>query len=317
MKAVKTILVIIVVTLIGFFVIKWLRNIDHAQDTDLPTNEYTKLDSILIDSLKKMPVNKFCKQYYLEIQSTIADHFKDSDLGLTYYKDGGIWKSGKDDNLNKQWNDILCKNLFSAYAPKFVEQAMYVFSRSEWNIKDLEFIRSEVQLLRQSKYLGTTGLITSFDSINTILMKYYEINAFVNDCKMFKCPDSELNISFPDVSVRVIKSRQYISNNLDNSYVNNCTRLKEEVQGIPEILFEKHVDYLTKIINKHGPRYKEFPDQASYSNSIYSPLKNQCEGLNNDVYGISELVFSNGQNSVLALLDKYNKDAYALFSKKH
>jgi len=63
MKAVKIILAIVVVAIIGFFVTKGLINIDPPKDADLPKNQYTERDSILIDSLKKMPENKFCKEY--------------------------------------------------------------------------------------------------------------------------------------------------------------------------------------------------------------------------------------------------------------
>ena len=316
MKSIKIILAIVVVAIIGFFVTKWLINIDPPKKIDLPKNQYTERDSIMIDSLKRMPVNKFCKEYYLKVQATIDEDFRNGSLGLTSYKEDSIWKVKKDENLNNQWKEILSKNLYSAYAPKFVEQAMYVFSRSEWKDDDLKFIRSEVKSLQNSTHLSEGPIKTSFDKINTILAKYDEINNFINACKRYTYSNYDLESTFPDVSDKIQKSRAYITNNLDNSYVNNCTRLKEGLPAIPKILFDKHINYLTKKINDNGARYSEFNYQSDYSNTIYTPLRNQIDALNNDIYGIGDYVFNNGYNSVYNLLSDYNRDATNYYKNK-
>lgn len=309
MKAVKIILAIVVVAIIGFFVTTWVIRITQPIDTSPPENQYTKEIQRKIDSLKTLPENRFCNKYYDDVRAGIDEFYRNGSLGLTSYKDGSIWKEKKDDNLNNQWNEILCKNLYSAYAPQFVEQAMYVFSRSEWKKADLKFIRSEVKILKSSAYLGSTGLVTSFDKINTILAKYDEINNFINACKRYAYSNYDLESTFPDVSDKIQKSRAYITNNLDNSYVNNCTRLKEGLPAIPKILFDKHISYLTKKINDNGARYSEFNFQSDYSNTIYTPLRNQEDALDNDIYGIGDNVFNKAYNSLYSLLRDYNRDA--------
>jgi hypothetical protein len=303
MKAVKIILAIVVVAIIGFFVTKWLINIDPPKDVDLPKNQYTERIESEIDSLKKMPENKFCQKYYNDVQYRINDYFNQGFLG-------------ENESDNSQWQEILSKNLYSAYAPKFVEQAMYVFSRSEWKNDDLKFIRSEAKILKSSTYLGNTGLVTSFDEINTILAKHDEINGFINACKGFAYSNYDLETTYPDVSEKIIKSRAYITNNLDNSYVNNCTRLKDGLQSIPKILFDKHISYLTKKINDNGARNDEFNSQIDFSNTIYTPLRNQVDALNDDTYGIGDYVFNNGYNSVYNLLSDFNRDATNYYKNK-
>ena len=199
MKAVKIILAVVVVAIIAFFVTKWLINIDPPKDIDLPKNQYTERIEIEIDSLKK-----FCQKYYNDVQYRISDYFNQGFLG-------------NNESDNSQWQEILLKNLYSAYAPKFVEQATYVFSRSDWKNDDLKFIRNEVKNLKSSVYLGSTGLVTSFDEINTILAKYDEINNFINACKGYTYSNYDLESTFPDVSDMIQKSRANITNNLDNS----------------------------------------------------------------------------------------------------
>jgi len=309
MKAIKIILAIVVIAVIGFFVTKWSINIVPPKYIDLPKNQYTDRDSIMIDSLERIPVDKFCKEYYLKVQATIDEDFRNGSLGLTSYKEDNIWKEKKDDNLNNQWNEILSKNLYSAYAPKFIEQAIYVFSRSEWKNDDLKFIRNEVKNLRSSAYLGSTGLVTSLDKINNIIAKYDEINNFINACKGYEYSNYNLESTFPDVSENINKSKVYIANNLDNSYVNNCTRLKEGLRSIPKILFDKHISYLTKKINDNRARYSEFNYQYDYSNTIYTPLRKQIDALNNDIYGIGDDDFNNGYNSLSKRLSDFNRDA--------
>ena len=296
MKAVKMILAIVVVATIGFFVTKWLINIDPPKNVDLPKNQYTERIESEIDSLKKMPESKFCQKYYNDVQYRINDYFNQGFLG-------------KNESDNSQWQEILLKNLYSAYAHMFVEQAMYVFGRSDWKNEDLKFIRSEVKILKNSSYLGSTGLVTSFDEINSILAKYDEINGFINACKSFAYSNYDLKNTYPNVSEKIIKSRAYITNNLDNSYVNNCTRLKDGLEAIPKILFDNHISYLTKKINNNGAKYNDFNYQSDFSNSIYTPLRNQVDALNNDIYGISDNAFGNGYNSVYYLLSGYNRDA--------
>jgi len=314
MKAVKIILAIAVVAIIGFFVTKWLIDFIPPEDINLPENQYTERDSIMIDSLKRIPVDKFCKVYYLKVQATIDEDFRNGSLGLTSYKEGNIWKEKKDDNLNNQWYEILSRDLYSAYASKFVDQAMFVFNGSTWSNQDLKFIRDELNELMNSSYYEQSSRV--FNPIKDILSKYDEINNFINACKGYTFSNYDLEITFPDVSEKIQKSKAYITNNLDNSYVNNCTRLKEGLQAIPKILFDKHISYLTKKVNDNGARYSEFNYQSDYSNTIYTPLRNQVDALNNDIYGIGDNVFNNAYHSVYNLLSDYNRDATNYYKNK-
>jgi len=300
MKAVKIILAIAVVAVIGLFVWKWLAPLTERSSYKPPINQFTERIESEIDSLSKSPVNVFCKNFYKEIQYRIND----------YHEQGFFGKSESD---NDQWKEILSKNLYSAYASKFAEQAMYVFNGSEWRIDNLNFIRNEVKELKKSEYLDLTA--NYFNQIDQILAKYDEIAGFVSHCNNFTFDNYELGVFFPNVSDKIQKSRAYLSNN--NGYVDNCTRLKNGLQEIPQKLFNKHTNYLHTKIQQNGNRYNEFNYQSDYSNTIYTPLKNQIEDLNNDVYGIGNNAFDNGYNSLENLLSSYNRDATNYFRNKN
>lgn len=301
MKAIKIIFAVAVIAIIGFFVWKWLVKIEGVGAVTPPKNQFiTRIESE-INSLIKSPKNVFCQKFYKDIQYHITD----------YHKQGFL---GKTESDNNQWKEILSKNLYSAYAPKFAEQTMHVFNGLEWKINDLKFIHSEVLVLQSSTYLEQSSPVaTSFKNIRMILAKYDEIAGFISTCNNFSYSYYSSGDQFPDVSDKIQKSRAYLSNNLDNSYVNNCTRLKDGLHEIPQKLFDKHISYLHTKIQKNSSRYNEYKYQSDYSNNIYTPLRNQIDALNNDIYGINDNTFNSEYSSLDNLLGSYNRQATDYF----
>ena len=313
MKAAKLILAISVVALIGFFIWKWWPKppCKGCPTGVTQTNLYTKRIQKDIDSLQNMPEKTFCHAYYQQIQDRLDYFWKQGSLGLTTYKDGNIEKTKKDANANSQWKDYLSQNLYSAYAPVFVEQAMYIFSRSEWKIEDINFIRNEVKSLKASSYLQASSPVAfSFNKINFILARYDDRIWFINDCKKFPAPNDDLNSSYPDMSIMIAKSKGYMNTDPNNDEINHCTRLKNDLENIPEMLFEKHIDYLKKKINANGEEYCDCTCPADWSKKIFNPLKAQINALDNKIYGIDFQTFMNGYDSVNNLLMQYNRKAY-------
>jgi hypothetical protein len=299
MKAIKIILAIAVIALIGFFVWKWLVGINPPPPPPPPINQFTARITSEIDSLSKSPANVFCPKFYKDIQFRITDYHKQKFFG-------------KSESDNDQWKEILQKNLYSAYAPKFVEQAMYVFGGSDWRNDNLQFIRSEVKTLQSSAYLGQGSVDTSFKKILNILAKHDEIAGFISACNNFSYSYYGLSDHFPDVSDKIQKSRAYLANNLDNHYVNNCARLKNGLQTIPQTLFNTHITYLRDKIELYSEKYTEYNSQAEYSNAIYTPLRNQIGALDNGTYGgISN--FASAYSSLEELLTEDNVKAFNYF----
>jgi hypothetical protein len=107
----------------------------------------------------------------------------------------------------------------------------------------------------------------------------------------------------------VQKSRTYLVNNLDNTYVNNCTRLKDGLREIPQKLLNKHIAYLRAKIQQNGRKYTESKYnkyQSDYSNNIYMPLSNQIDKIRRNIYGID---VGAAQENLFELLDAYNDRA--------
>jgi len=314
MKKIKITLAIFIVGVIIFFIFKWDVIFTPPPPIKPGPNQFTEKIENEIQSLVNLPINTFSPQPYSDILYLIDDYHKKGFLGISYSNDN---VEINNQNHNDQWREIFLINLYSAYAPKFIEQAMFVFKGSKWSNADLSFIRNEVLILQASPYLTQNSPVTnSFNEIRSILAKYDEIASFIASNNSFPDPNYSLNVSFPDLSDRIKRSRKYLANNLDNPYVNNCARLREGLQGIPRKLFYKHVSYLSRKINENGGRFTEFEYQAEYSNAIFTPLRNQLDALNNQVYGIGNNTFNNAYNSLDNLLIDYNIRAFEYFTEK-
>jgi DNA repair ATPase RecN len=264
-----------VVTAIAIFVIWSLVITPPPPPPLLSENQFSKRIEHEIDSLGKWPDSKFCKDFYNEVAYHIDDYYNNKRLGQT-------------PSENEQWKENLTKNLYSAYTGKFVNQAFYVFGRSEWKIEDLKFIRSEYQTLRKSKLLEKGSPVdTKFAEIQTILRKYDEIAGFISGSKSFSFSVFGLSDRFP-VSVaqgKLSQARIYLSS--PYASVNHCARLHDGLKDIPQTLFRAHVRYLDKKITHWSGMYKHYNSHSDYVNNLHKPLKEEIDALDNDIYSVN------------------------------
>jgi hypothetical protein len=250
---------------------------DPIIDPPPPENQFTRRIEQEIDSLGKWPDSKFCKDFYKEAGYHIDDYYEQGRLGNT-------------PSENDQWKENLTKNLYSAYADKFVSQAFYVFRNSEWIVEDLKFIRSEYQTLRKSKLLEKGSPVDKkLAEIQTIFSKYDEIVGFISVCRNFSYSASGLFDRFPisEAQDKISRAKIYRDSRLGNEYINHCTRLHDGLNEIPQVLFRAHVRYLDVKINNWSDMYSNFNSQSDYANNLYKPLKNEIEALDNDIYHVA------------------------------
>jgi hypothetical protein len=302
MRIIKISLVIIFLGTLAFLAWNWSgKKVPPPQDVEVSKNQFvTKIDEEM-ELLRAMSVNTFSKRQYDITLFHIRDYFKQGLLG-----------GNENDNLQQKEN--LSKRLFYIYAPKFIEQAMYVFKGNEWNIKKLDTIRKEVLILQKSIYLNSTSQVAkSFKEINFILTKYDQVNYLIYSANNFQPSNYGLNDFFPDATDIIQKVRENISNGLFNPYVNNCSRLKVELARIPNKLFEMHVSYLEGKFKQHIERYMEFDSQAEYFDSIYEPLKNQLNSFSMNIYEVEDSYFRVKHKKLENMLNDDNRKAFIYF----
>ena len=301
MKIIKIIIAISIIAAIALVAMNWIGGTPPPPPIveETPTvNTYVTRIQAEIASIRKAPASIISKEQYENTKYLIAD-FHQQNLLSSNANDGN------------QWKEILSRDVYTAYAGKFKEQAMYVFENSEWNVDDINTIRSELKQLRSSTYLEKDSpLAVSFKKIDTILDKYDEIASFIRKCKNYRFTDYSLQTAFPSPTDNIEQAKNYLKNKLENPYVNNCLRLKEGLQAIPIMLFDEHVRYLRTKISEHADNYPEYSTQAAYSTSVFTPLKNQLKALSNEVYELTEEdLFRREHEALERLLSSYNMRA--------
>jgi hypothetical protein len=307
MKSVKITLAVIVVAAITVAIIWGFMSVGNSGEIELPKNTYTIEIEKKIESLKKMPNSSFCDSLNKEIK-----YYIDDDYSLN--------KLGNNQSENDQWKKNLSSNLYAAYADKFIQQAFYVFKGSEWDEQKLSFIRTEYQILQKDGI--QTGMLeknsitdNKLNEIKNILLKYTEIRDFINSCKGFTFPNpTSLGTQFPisTIQANIIRSEEYLKNNLGNEYVGNCIRLKTDLSEVPKFLFKAHVKYLDNKITFWEGKYVDYFSQRDYYDNLYEPLEKELNKLDNNIYNVNN--FDAENQKLKEKLDSASNRAYAHFN---
>ncbi len=305
MKALKISLALIVIATIAFFVIRSIVPIDNAIEPQASKNSF--VDTIVngINSIKLKPDSSFCKDYYDVLAYSIDD----------FHKSGRLGKSTLD---NDQWKENLSKQLYAAYAAKFIDQAFYIFNSSNWAINDLNFIRSEYKKLQNSPMLERDSPIDKrFYEIEAIFNKYDEITNFISSCNIFTYTETALDSQFPleNVRVKIFNAISHRNNHLGNNYLNKCTRLHDGLFEINQVLFNAHCAYLDKKINYWSGTYRDYASQRLYNDNVWRFLNVEIDSLDNTIYNVSG--FSDRHDSLKHKWETEGTYAYDFFNSNH
>lgn len=313
MKVVKSILAIAVVGLIAFFVIKSLA-FTPPVPTPLPEpkNQFIEQIEKETDSIVSLPNSKFCKPTYNRVQSLIDNYYKPHPPKYTY------GRLGKTQLENNQLKENLSKNLYSVYAEKFIQQSFYVFNGPTWDILKIGVIRNETIRLRSSTFLvANSPVAIKLLEIQQILSKYDEINNFIKTSRNIKFTNYSLGSKFPFSTLKYKISRidNYEKNNLNNSYVNNCTLLHLGLNNTKSILINKYLKYLENIIPIWTGRYNNLSTFKEYRNIVYDPIKKELDDFRNNCDNNNYPYDRNRYNALLRELNSDSTEAYKYFTE--
>lgn len=300
MKRVKIIIPLVALVAIAFFVVRSLVLIEKVKNISSPRNQFIERIEKEIDSIGKLPDSQFSPGAYDHVLYLIEDFSTPNPPQYAY------GRLGNSKSENDQWKSNLTRNIYAIYTGKFINQAFFVFHGSQWINADLNFIRSEYQTLRNSRFLEKGSQIDKkFTEIDMIFIKYDEINGFLSNCMRFAYSSYNLDDRFPisDVNEKIAKAATYRNNRLENQYVNNCTRLHDGLKNVPQVLFISHIRYLDNKINIWSNHYKDFKSQREYANLLYNRLKSEIASLDNGIYKVS-----NFDNEYQKLTDKLSED---------
>ena len=303
MKYFKIILAIIGVLGLGFAVWYFSTRTTKIQVAQVSTNQFVRRVKYEIRSLASKPNDRFCRGVYKLIQYHIDDYASICRL-----------VDNLSDSLgNSAQRRFLSKELFSAYAEKFADQANYVFTHNEWSQDDRHFINTEVDRLRRigrsEDFLESGSPIDSlFTVIKNILGRYNSELDYINTANNFTFNNTDLTAHFPmsNVTAAINDSKSHL-NNL--GIVRNSNKVREGLEKIPANLCDKHYRYLRRKVNEWSGMYRYSTSLADYERNLYEILKDDIQGLNASVYttnGVSDV--SSKSNDLMGLL---NNDHFA------
>lgn len=304
MKAVKIGLAITVIGLITFFIVNSITPTAEPPVQPPVVNQFTKIIDDEINTLQRQTITDFkkLKTSYEDVKFDIDDYYNENRLG-------------KNQLENNQSKERLSKNLYSIYVAKFLNQANSVFKKSEWNTQDIAFIRSESIALKNSKFLQHgNGVDIQITQIQKVLSKYDEINNFILSCKKFSYSADSFSSIFPMAVAKqkIVRAAIYKKNKLENTLLNNCTRLHSQLSQTNNILFNAHIKYLENKINTYSGTYVAYNSHGEYAKEFYLKLKNEINSLDNDIYSVSN--YDNGYDKLITKLNQDNSNAKAFFA---
>ncbi|MBP6754676.1 MAG: hypothetical protein KA210_00915 [Bacteroidia bacterium] len=304
MKIIKISLAIAVIGLITFFIVNSITTTVEPPVQPPVVNQFTKIIDDEINILQRQIFTDFkkLKTSYEDVKFDIEDYYNENRLG-------------KNKLENNQSKERLSKNLYSIYVAKFLNQANSVFKKSEWNTQDITFIRSESIALKNSKFLQHgNGIDIQINQIQKVLSKYDEINNFILSCKNFSYSADSFSSIFPMAIVKqkIVRASIYKKNKLENTLLNNCTRLHTQLRQTNNILFNAHIKYLENKINTYSGTYVAYNSHGEYAKEFYLKLKNEINSIDNDIYAVAN--YDNGYDKLINKLNQDNSNAKAFFA---
>ena len=249
-------------------------------------NSFVTIINNEISQLSKTPNNTFCETKYRLILNEIS----------TYAL------AGKIDSV---WKENLQKNLDYIYTPIFISQANYVFNNTDWEINKLNVIRSEVNMLTNSKYISNKSELSD---IKNILTKYDEISSFILQANAFS---NISGVSFYGQNFEIDKVKKYIdeANNikLNNSLVNRCTRLNIALQEIPSLMYSKNYNYLMNKVQFCKNRYQAMQSYDEWYDAILKSIFIEFQNFE-DNYAMYSVPSSKPVNDLISLKDQMDEE---------
>lgn len=278
MKYFKIILAILAIIGIGIAIRAFYIKTTGLPPVDPSANQFVRRVRQEIQAIADKPNSSFCKDTYDIIKYHIDDYASINRLGATI----------EDIEGNKRQQQILLKDLFSAYSEKFIDQANYVFNHSAWKSSDLSFIRSEANRLRlvgnEKSYLER-GVGSDKDLLKCVqnTVDYDEEVRFINECNSFSFKNKDLDKHFPITEAkRIIDDSKQHLNSL--GIVKNSEVVHKALTNIPQKVFSAHVSYLAVKLEEYKEMYMYSFSLKDYENNLYGLLKKDISELDNPMY---------------------------------
>jgi hypothetical protein len=187
--------------------------------------------------------------------------------------------------------DKAFQELYAAYMPKFVDQAFYYLSSTEWNADKITLIEKEARELRNSKYLQQgSDKFKKLTQIIQIVELSRDISSFLISCKDYTPPaDYGISTLYPSEDLGFLaQSDLYKSKSKYKDYVSKKPGISMEMSDLGRMLFDKRINYTAEKLNHHSTCYCEydFNQQKIWLVDKKQVLELQIDAISHSDYGV-------------------------------
>jgi len=298
MKYVKISIFLIVLSIIAYQVYQQM----HEDPGRTPEPQGISGNNITVDDITSK-INKFntinnlkqCIQHYDNILYSINHTNFDNDAAN-----------------NKSIVESLNKNLYAAYAPRFLVLSKSYLGNHDWSNENITFIQNAGNKVLSSPLEANSSLRSQYSPLMNAMQLRNNIVGFLNSVNGISTACSSINVDFLDYTNMISTSSSHIATLNGNGMMKNCENLKERLRNVRNEICTKHVTYLDNMIRRSSHRY--FPSYVKvnpYSDNVRDViiLKIDRLGKLSNVYGKFKSDIDIFQGNLYSKLNKVYIDA--------
>jgi hypothetical protein len=219
---------------------------------------------------------------------------------------------------NKSIVESLNKNLYSAYAPRFLVLSKSYLGNHDWSNENITFIQNAGNKVLSSPLLeANSSLRSQYVPLMNAMQLRNNIVGFINLTNGISTACSSINGDFPDYTDMISTTSSHIATLNENGLMRNCEALKERLRNVRNEICIKHVTYLDNMIHRSSHRY--FPSYVNlnaYSDNVKDVITQKIDRLGklSNLYGKSRSDIDVFQSNLNSKLDRVYIDAYDYFT---
>jgi uncharacterized protein YqgQ len=244
------------------------KKTDEVGEVNLKTNAFVESIKQQIELIKQSDKKTFSKKLYEQTIYSIND-------------------SEKNTKISRQWAQNLRQQTEFIYHDKFIQEANYFFSKSEWPVYEISFIEQELNRLYQSKLIDNKK---ELNKLKAVLNEYNSDLVFITSSNQYSRTNSVSDLSAV-FDVEKVKSiiQKAATMYKTNSVLKNNRVLMEQLSNVKKLMYQKHLDFLSEKIqlveNQNFIFYNGYYD---YYNKVNIPLFDEI----NNFKSIAESLYS-------------------------
>ncbi len=295
MKSIKIIIILAVVSLIGFACYFWMKGRIPDPLTILTGQDKEKWMISRIDSFEALADDTIIYQaQYHALKFDIET------------RGSALEFAPNNPSLNETMKLNLADRLYKTYVSKLIKTAKHVISNGTDKESLVLNLIKEVGNAQANSSLNDEDKKNELKDILATLNKYTEIKQFIakaNALTLYKGNSKPaINDILPQTKLEselMIPQRSYLS---DLTFPVNCPQIRKELENISTVLFKKVVNYFIVKISQlskmeHSTSYKN-----EFSLKHLPAVKSQLNSLSN-IYGIDDNCFDDTKAALSEYLD--------------